>query len=89
MIFFELSGKMVLFPENMILFLSGKQKMFFWKNILKYYSVKFLLSTNMILSFCQKSKDDLSQKGTLKLGISGIFGKVDIYPRKVKDDNKI
>ena len=50
----------------------------------------------MILPFCQKSKDDLFQKNTLKNDISGIIEKDDIYPRKygipsdrkIKDDKK-
>ena len=39
-------------------------------------------STNMKLHFCQKSKDDLSSKNTLKDYISRITEKDDINPRK-------
>ena len=34
----------------------------------------FLFPTNMILSYCQKSKDDLLPKNTLKNDISTKYG---------------
>ena len=42
----------------------------------------FLFPTNMILRFCQKSKEDPLPKNTLKNDISGIIEKDDIHPRK-------
>ena len=42
----------------------------------------FLFATNMILPFCQKSKDDLLPKNTPKNDISAIIKKDDIHPRK-------
>ena len=63
------------------------------------YLVKmvYLFPTNMILPFCQKSKDDLLPKNTLKNDIFGITEKDDIHPRKngissdrkTKDDRKV
>ena len=44
--------------------------------------VVFLFPTNIKLLFCQKSKDDLFPKNTLKDYISGITEKNDIHPRK-------
>ena len=57
----------------------------------------FLFPTNMIWPSCQKSKDDLLPKNTLKDDISGIIEKDDIHPgkygifsdRKIKDDKKV
>ena len=50
----------------------------------------FLFPTNMILPFCQKSKDDLLPKNTLKDHISSIIEKDDIHPRKygISSDRK-
>ena len=42
----------------------------------------FLFPTNMKLTFCQKSKDDLFPKNAPKDDISGITEKDDLYPRK-------
>ena len=42
----------------------------------------FLFPTNMILSSCQRSKDDLLPKNTLKNDISGVVEKDDIHPTK-------
>ena len=42
----------------------------------------FLFPTNIKLLFCQKTKDDLFPKNTLKDYISGITEKNDIHPRK-------
>ena len=42
----------------------------------------FLFPTNIKLHFCQKSKDDLFPKNTLKDYISEITEKNDIHPRK-------
>ena len=39
----------------------------------------FLFHTNMIVPFCQKSKDDLLPKNTLKNDISSIIEKDDIH----------
>ena len=44
--------------------------------------VVFLFPTNMKLHFCQKTKDDLFPKNTLKDYISDITEKDDIHPRK-------
>ena len=57
----------------------------------------FLFPTNMILSFCQKSKDELLPKNTLEDDISAIIEKDDIHPRKygisadrkIKDDRRV
>ena len=48
------------------------------------YSVKmvFLFPTNIKLSSCQKSKDDLLPKSTHKDDISDITEKDDTHPRK-------
>ena len=45
-------------------------------------NVVFLFPTNMKLSFCQKSKDDLFPQNTPKDDTSGITEKDDIHPRK-------
>ena len=42
----------------------------------------FIFPINMILPFCQKSKDNLLPKNILKDGISGIIEKDDVHPRK-------
>ena len=42
----------------------------------------FFFHANMKLLFCQKNKDDLSQKNIPKDNISGITEKDDIHPRK-------
>ena len=57
----------------------------------------FISPINMILPFCQKSKDNLLPKNILKDGISGIIEKDDVHPRKynsfsgrkIKNDKKI
>ena len=60
---------------------------------MEIYSVKmvFLSPTNMILPFCQKSKDDLLPKNTLKDDIFLLIEKDDIHPRKygISSDRKI
>ena len=67
--------------------------MIFLKNI--YANIIFfvysLFPTNMMLPLCQKSKDDLLSKNTLKDDISGIIKKYDIHPRKycISSDRKI
>ena len=56
----------------------------------------FPFPTNMILPSCQKSKDNLLTKNTLKDDIPGIIEKDDIHlrkygifsDRKIKDDKK-
>ena len=63
--------------------------------IFSVYLVKmvFHFTTNMILSFCQKSKDDLFPKIRLKM----TFEKGNVHPRKyvfssdrkIKDDKKV
>ena len=58
--------------------------------------IVFLFPRNLILSFCQESKDDISQKSTLKDDIAGIIEKGDIHlrknclssNRKIKNDKK-
>ena len=45
-------------------------------------NVVFLFRTNMKLSFCQKSKDDLFPESTPNDGISTITEIEDIHPRK-------
>ena len=69
MIFFVLSGNLVFFPENMILFFRRKIKDELSQKIhgnitFSVHSVTmvFLFPTNVILPFCQKSKDDLLPK---------------------------
>ena len=60
--------------------------------IFSAYSVKlvFHFPTNMILHFCQKSKDDFFPKNALKDDNSSIIEKDDIYPRKygISSDRK-
>ena len=78
--------------------LEEKWKIVFFKQIhgnmiFSVYLVKmvFLFPTNMILPFCQKSKDDLLPKNTRKHDISGIIWKDDIHPWKcgVSSDKNI
>ena len=61
--------------------------------IFSIYSVKivFLFPAHVILLFCQKSKDDLLPKNTVKDVISGIIEKGGIHPRKydISSDRKI
>ena len=51
----------------------------------------FLFFTNKLLPFCQKCKNDLLSKNTLKDDISGIIKKYDVYRRKydISSDRKI
>ena len=60
-------------------------------------TVVFVFPTHMILPFCQKSKNGLFPKNTLKDDIFGVIGKDDIHlrkygtssDRKIKDDKKV
>ena len=65
MIFLALSGKMV------FLLFFGKKGKYYIFCIFLYIS--YFSTTNMILPFCQKIKDDLFLKNTLKDAISNIF----------------
>ena len=71
-----------------IFFTDGKWKMIFLKKYTEIWyflyvdKVVYLFPTNMKLHFCQKSKDDLFPKNTLKDYISGIAETDDIHPRK-------
>ena len=68
MIFHVLPGKMVFFPEHIILFFRRKMKDISQKihgnMIFSVYLVKmvFLFPVNTTLPFCHKSKDDLLSK---------------------------
>ena len=65
MIFLALSGKMVF-----LLFFGKKGKYYIFCIFLYIW---YFSPTNMILPFCQKIKDDLFLKNTLKDAISNIF----------------
>ena len=76
------------FPENIFFYGRKMEDDISFKNTWKYdvfcmlVKVVFLFPTNMKLHFCQKSKDDLFLKNTLKDYISSIIGKGDIHPGK-------
>ena len=86
-LFLVILGKIIfLSPENMVLLFRRKVKDIFLKIIhqnmiisLCLVKMGFLFHTNMIVPFCQKSKDDLLPKNTLKNDISSIIKKDDIH----------